>query len=50
MGGDRREPRLCLKALALVVAMYGVDAFGHGNTRGICDFIGKSMHVGEPFG
>jgi hypothetical protein len=31
MGGDRREPRLCLKPLAFFVAMYCINAVGHGN-------------------
>lgn len=39
MGGDRREPRLCLKPLALFVAMYCINAVGHGNAPDVCNSI-----------
>jgi hypothetical protein len=39
MGGDRREPRLCLKPLAFFVAIYCIDAVGHGNAPDVCNSI-----------
>jgi hypothetical protein len=45
-----REPRLCLKPFALFVAMYYIGAVSHGNATGVCNPIGRSMHMGEPLG